>query len=152
MQLQKSQPNLPSPFSAAQFSYVNYFSSGFIFLLWCGRPASYVPCGQLYCSCISNCDWIEWLRLCDWVMTWMRLLYDKQLCPMTWARYKSMSSRTSRSHLSDTCSTVNIQFPLYCLMCLSIRSQRRHVLIVASIMGLHQRCRLSLFTLHYAKP
>jgi hypothetical protein len=50
---------------------MNYFSSGFIFLLWCGRPTSYVPCGQLYCSCICNCDWIEWLRLiCDFATRW----------------------------------------------------------------------------------
>jgi hypothetical protein len=55
-------------------------------LMW-----TYVPCGQLYCSCISSCDWIERLRLiCDWVMTWMQLRYDKQLCPMTWTRYKSL--------------------------------------------------------------
>ena len=68
MHLQKSQRNLPSLFGATQFSSMNYFSSDFIFLLWCGRMASYVPCGQLNCSCISNCDWIEWLRLiCDFV-------------------------------------------------------------------------------------
>jgi hypothetical protein len=33
MQSQKSQRNSPSPFGTAQFSSVNYFSSGFIFLL-----------------------------------------------------------------------------------------------------------------------
>jgi hypothetical protein len=33
MQSQKSQWNSPSPFGAAQFSSVNYFSSSFIFLL-----------------------------------------------------------------------------------------------------------------------
>jgi hypothetical protein len=33
MQSQKSQRNSPSPFSAAQFTSVNYFSSGFIFFL-----------------------------------------------------------------------------------------------------------------------
>jgi hypothetical protein len=38
----------------------------------------------------------------------MRLRYDKQLCPMTWTRYKSLSSHASRSHLLDTCSAVNI--------------------------------------------
>jgi hypothetical protein len=118
MQSQKSQHNSPLPFCAAQFSSVNYFSFDFIFLLWCGRPVAYVPCGQLYCSCISSCDWIEQLRLiCDWVMTWMRLHYDKQLCPMTWTRSKSFSNRISRSHLSDTCSALNIRFPLRCLTC-----------------------------------
>jgi hypothetical protein len=33
MQSQKSQRNSPSPFSATQFTSVNYFSSGFIFFL-----------------------------------------------------------------------------------------------------------------------
>jgi hypothetical protein len=33
LQSQKSQWNSPSPFGAAQFSSMNYFSSGFIFLL-----------------------------------------------------------------------------------------------------------------------
>jgi hypothetical protein len=33
MQSQKSQWNLSSPFSAAQFTSINYFSSGFIFFL-----------------------------------------------------------------------------------------------------------------------
>jgi hypothetical protein len=33
MQSQKSQLNSPSPFGATQFSSMNYFSSGFIFLL-----------------------------------------------------------------------------------------------------------------------
>jgi hypothetical protein len=101
------------------------------------------------------------LRLCGWVMTWMRLRYNKQLCPMTWTRYKSLSSRASRSHLSDTCSVVNIRFPLRCLTCEAIVQRvlfkvvgcvRRHVMIVAGIMGSHQRCRLSLLTLRYPKP
>jgi hypothetical protein len=33
LQLQKSQRNSPSPFGVVQFTSVNYFSSGFIFLL-----------------------------------------------------------------------------------------------------------------------
>jgi hypothetical protein len=58
-------------FSAAQFTSANYFSSGFIFFLWCGRLTSYVPCRQLYCSCICSCDWIERLRLiCDFAIGW----------------------------------------------------------------------------------
>jgi hypothetical protein len=71
MQSQKSQRNSLLPFGATQFYSMNYFSSGFIFLLWCGRPASYVPRGQLYCSCICNCDWIERLWfICDFATGW----------------------------------------------------------------------------------
>jgi hypothetical protein len=58
-------------FGAAQFSSMNYFSYGFIFLLWCGCPTSYVSYGQLYCSCICSCDWIERLLLiCDFATGW----------------------------------------------------------------------------------
>jgi hypothetical protein len=97
--IMQSQPNSPSPFGLAQFSSVNYFSSGFIFLLWCGRPASYVPCRQLYCSCISNCDWIERLRLiCDFATGWW-LGCD---CAMT------SSCAQWRGHVLSHCPVVQV--------------------------------------------
>jgi hypothetical protein len=163
----QSQRNSPSPFSTAQFTSVNYFSSGFIFFLWCGRPASYVPCGQLYCSCICSCDWIEWL--------W--LIYDFAIGWWLGCDYTTTSSCAQwRGHVISHCPVVQVaatcRIPVQrwifgflcavwrmrlsdvwgCLTCLSIKSRRRHVLIVAGIMGSHQRCRLSLLTLHYTKP
>jgi hypothetical protein len=136
-------------FGAAQFSSVNYFLSGFIFLLWCGRPASYMSCGQLYCSCICNCDWIERLRLiCNFATGWW-LGCD---CATTSSYAQWRGHVISHCPVVQVAATCWILVPLRCLTCLSIRSRRRHLLIVAGIMGSHQRCRLSLLTLRYAKP